>query len=278
MMNKMYILHLGDCLEVLPSVPSGSIDAIITDLPYGTTQCKWDSIIPFEPMWKEVKRVLKPSGTFITTASQPFASALVMSNPKWFKYEWVWNKSHSSGFQYAKYRPMQRHDNILVFGNGRINYYPQKTKGKKKASRSGKPETSRKADTVVGGGVKYNLSVVITDEYFPTTDLYFPCGARRGSIHPTQKPVALYEYLIRTYTREGETVLDIAAGSGTTIVAAENIGRNSIGIEKDEDIFKSAKNRIEGYRSQEIRATIKQDTNITIDGQINLFGHLSNNQ
>jgi site-specific DNA-methyltransferase (adenine-specific) len=219
-----------------------SVDAIITDLPYGTTACKWDVIIPFDAMWAQVKRLCK--GAFVTTASQPFTSVLVASNLQQFKYEWVWNKSHPSGFQYSKYRPMQKHESILVFSFGRNCYNPQLTKGKRKASRSGAPIRARDADTVVGDGVKSILANVYNDEYYPTTDLYFNCGARFRSVHPTQKPVALYEYLIKTYTNPGDTVLDFCMGSGTTGCAAVRTGRNFIGIEKHPPYFEVAQRRI----------------------------------
>ena len=234
----------GDTLEQMALLPDGCADMILCDLPYGTTACKWDTVIPFEPLWEQYKRLIKKNGAIVLFASQPFTSALVMSNPVMFKYSWVWNKSHSSGFQYARHRPMQRHEDVCVFGAGRTTYNAQKRKGAPKPSRSGSPETPRGADTVVGGGVKHNLSVVLTDEYWPTTDIYFDCGARCASLHPTQKPVALCEYLIRTYTNEGETVLDNTMGSGTTGVACVNTGRHFIGIERDDKYFEIAKNRI----------------------------------
>ena len=239
-----YTLHEGDCLEKLQDVPSGSVDLVLTDPPYGTTACKWDAVIPFEPMWKQVWRVLKPNGAAVFTASQPFTSALVMSQAHRFKYCWTWLKSHPSGFQYAKFRPMQKHEDVVVFAAQRCTYNPQKVKGTPKASRSGAPESKRSADTVVGGGVRSNLSAVFTDEYWPTTQLAFSSGARCKSIHPTQKPVALMEYLIRTYTNAGETVLDFTMGSGTTGVAAMNTGRNFIGIERDPKYFAIASDRI----------------------------------
>jgi site-specific DNA-methyltransferase (adenine-specific) len=237
-----YQLHLGDCLEFMKSMPDKSVDAIITDLPYGTTACSWDVIIPFEPMWEQVKRICK--GVFVTTASQPFTSKLVMSNLDWFRYEWSCSKSHASGFQYAKFRPMQRHDNILVFGKGNTTYNPQISKGIRKASRSGTPIYNRDADTVVGGGIKKILSNVINNDYYPTTDIYFDWGARCESLHPTQKPVALYDYLIRTYTNPDDTVLDICMGSGTTGVAAIQLGRNFIGCEIDPTYYAIAEKRI----------------------------------
>jgi len=236
-----YKLILGDCLDIMPTLEAGSIDAIITDLPYGTTACKWDTIIPFEPMWKEVRRVLKPRGVFVTTSCQPFSSALIMSNPKLFKYEWIWNKVTARGHLVAKKRPMAQHENVLVFGG--TNYYPQMIKRPKDKVEYRK--TTEYARTDIMGGVRNAPENVIYDEWYPKTILeYSNAGSSVNSNHSTQKPVPLYEYLIKTYTNEGETVLDIAMGSGTTIIAAENTGRNSIGIEKDEQIFLSAQKRI----------------------------------
>jgi site-specific DNA-methyltransferase (adenine-specific) len=228
----------------MPKMPAQSVDAIISDLPYGTTACKWDSVIPFDVLWREWKRLLKPNGAIVLTACQPFTSALVMSNVSEFRYAWTWLKSHASGFQYAKYRPMQKHEDVLVFGRGRLTYNPQMETGKMKACRSGKPETPRCADTVVGGGVKANLSVVMTDKYYPNTQLHFGSGARCKSVHPTQKPEALLRYLVRTYTNPGDVVLDPCCGSGTTCIAAMLEGRESIGIEKETNYAQIAINRI----------------------------------
>ena len=235
----MFTLHNGDCLQVMPSIPSGSIDAIITDLPYGTTACKWDTIIPFEPMWKEVKRVLKPNGAFITTASQPFTSTLIMSNPSAFNCEWIWNKSKAANFPQVKHKPLKIHENIIVFYGS--NYNPQKEIRGKVRKKGGYFVSG---DVAVSSGTpeKYN------NEYYPKSILDYSIADNKGAgKHPTQKPVALYEYLIRTYTNEGETVLDIAMGSGTTIEAAERTGRNSIGIEKDKGIFETAVLRLKPF-------------------------------
>lgn len=246
-----YKLYNGDCLEIMPTFKAGSIDAIITDLPYGTTACKWDMIIPFEPMWKEVKRVLKINGAFITTASQPFTSALIMSDPKYFKYEWIWRKRKPGNIQQAKKQPLRVTENILVFGN-KINYYPiprplpQSSIDRRKYKIESKVKNLKhmssgnyKFQNNMGDGFGYPFNII---EF----------GQDAKSIHPTQKPVALYEYLIKTYTSEGETVLDITMGSGTTIEAAERTGRNSIGIEKDVDIFNAAKNRVENYNKSNL--------------------------
>lgn len=258
----MFTLHNGDCLQVLPSIPSGSIDAIITDLPYGTTACKWDTVIEFAPMWKEVKRVLKPSGMFITTSAQPFASALIMSNPSWFKYEWIWNKNYAANFLAAKKMPLLTHENILVFTAGGVNngsktpttYNPIKTD----LHHTRKAVSNRFVDNAKNPKYHHLVRRDIFENdligKYPKSVIELSNSDHSKRIHATQKPVALYEYLIKTYTNEGETVLDIAMGSGTTIEAAERTGRNSIGIEKDEGIFQSAVLRLKSYTSSNNRS------------------------
>jgi len=237
MINMTYQLYNGDCLDIVPTLPAGSIDAIITDLPYGTTACKWDTIIPFADLWRIVKHILKPRGAFVTTASQPFTSALVMSNPKWFQDEWIWIKSKSTRHLDAKKRPMKKHENIIVFSGALPLYIPQMVTG----------QSHKRGSLKTGAGEVYNdfsnRKVTESNEYFPHSALFE--NVEMKPLHPTQKPVALYEYLIRTYTNEGDTILDLTMGSGTTIIAAMNTNRSSIGIEKDAAIFQTAKNRIE---------------------------------
>jgi site-specific DNA-methyltransferase (adenine-specific) len=230
----------------------GSVDAIITDLPYGTTACSWDEVIPFEPMWKQVKLVLKPGGVFVTTASQPFTSNLVMSNPKWFKCSWVWDKVLGTGHLNSKKMPLKSHEDICVFSpdtNGNYTYNPI-------MHRRGKPRDKGGSG---GGGDgksvfgKYGVHSSRNNIYFPTSILTFSNGDRTRpevGFHSTQKPVSLYEYLILTYTNPGETVLDICAGSGTTGVAAHMTGRNSILIEKDPAYFAIAQKRIHTAQQQ----------------------------
>ncbi len=228
-------LYHGDCLEIVPTLEAGSVDAIITDLPYGTTNCKWDTIIPFDELWKVVRYVLKPRGAFITTASQPFTSLLVMSNIEQFNCEWIWNKSKAANFPQVKYKPLKVHENIIVFYG---KYNPQmKTKGKNR----------KKGGYFVGGdfAVSAGAPEKFNNEYYPKTILDYSIADNKNSgIHPTQKPVALYEYLIKTYTNDGDTVLDICMGSGTTGVACKNTGRNFIGIERDADYFAISEKRI----------------------------------
>lgn len=233
----MIDLHLGDCLEVMKQLPDKSVDAIICDLPYGTTACKWDSVIPFEPLWAQYKRIIKDNGAIVLTASQPFTSALVMSNPKWFKYQWIWDKKIPSGMSYARFQPMRQHEDVLVFCNGKTPYNAQTIKRDKPIKGGGmsKGETTNN-DKLVALHKTYEYKN-------PTTIIAFD-KVRKGSIHPTQKPVALLEYLVKTYTNEGDTVLDNCMGSGTTGVACKNLNRHFIGIEQDANYFEIAKRRI----------------------------------
>jgi len=242
----MFTLHNGDCLTVLPSIPSGSIDAIITDLPYGTTACAWDSIIPFAPMWEQVKRVLKPNGVFVTTASQPFTSALIMSNPSWFKYEWIWKKTRFTGNLNAKIMPLKAHENILVFSNRTAVYYPIKTNAPDYLIDKRKninPSIVKDGGAYNGSKGFVNIREKDGGTRYPTTVLEYKNPNNEG-FHPTQKPVDLYRYLIRTYTNPNETVLDITMGSGTTGVACVQEGREFIGIEKELSYFSIAESRL----------------------------------
>ena len=231
----MKLMH-GDCLDLMKDIPDGSVDMVCADPPYGTTACKWDSVIPFEPMWAQLDRVIKPNGAIVMTASQPFTSALVMSNPKMFKYCWVWDKKQGGNPLNAKRQPLRVTEDIAVFNS--IGYIPQMRTGKmrKKGGINKQPETT--------GAVKLDY-VSYNDQYYPTNILDFSnCANKKDRVHPTQKPVALMEYLISTYTNEGETVLDFTMGSGTTGLAAKNLSRKFIGIELDEEYFKVAARRI----------------------------------
>lgn len=231
-----YTLHCGDCLDIMPTLEAGSIDAIICDPPYGTTACKWDSVISFAPMWECIKYLIKPRGAVVLFGSQPFTSALVMSNPKWFKHEWVWLKERGVGFQIAKYRPMTQTENISVFSNGAINYFPQMLQ-------LDKPRVEKFAASKSGSSpiAHLNNGHRIATHRYPKNVLQFK---RERGLHPTQKPVDLMAYLIRTYTNPGETVLDFTMGSGTTGVAAIQEGRRFVGIEKDAGYFEIAQKRI----------------------------------
>lgn len=241
----MIKLLQGDCLELMKDIPDGSIDMILCDLPYGTTACKWDSVIPFEPLWEQYKRIIKDNGAIVLTASQPFTSALVMSNPKMFGYEWIWEKSKASNFLLARKQVLKAHESVLVFSKETPNYFPQKTKGNPYKG-DGRSKKGSKSD-VVNNVPNPTFRNDNEGDRFPRSVQYFKTAESEkvGALHPTQKPVALMEYLIRTYTNEGETVLDNCMGSGTTGVACINTNRNFIGIEKDENYFSIAKNRIE---------------------------------
>ena len=237
------LLHNADCLDILPTLPAKSVDAVITDLPYEQTGLRWDSIIDLDRMWPGVWRVLKDSGVFITTASQPFTSILVSSQIKYFKHEWIWLKSHSSNFAVAKYAPLKKHESVLVFCRGKVPYYPQMTIGKSVKKRIGKKESTRKS-IAIPSSVTSDLELVLSDTYYPVTPQFFRCVSRNKSIHPTQKPVELIEYLLKTYTLPGALVLDLAMGSGTTGVACGNFSRGFIGIERDEKYFQTASKRL----------------------------------
>lgn len=238
----------GDCLELMKDIPDKSIDMILADLPYGTTACKWDTIIPFEPLWEQYERVIKDNGAIVLTASQPFTSALVMSKAKWFKHAWVWDKVTARGHLVAKHRPMQQTEDIIVFSKKgkRVNYYPIMVK--RPEDKIEVRKTREYGRTEIMGGKKGRLSEKVYDEWYPKNILRFSnAKSSNESIHPTQKPVELMEYLIKTYTNEGETVLDNVMGSGTTGVACKNLNRNFIGIELDEEYFNIAKERIESH-------------------------------
>ena len=228
----------GDCLELMKEIPDGSIDMILCDLPYGTTECKWDTIIPFDTLWEQYWRIAKPNSPIVLTASQPFTSALVMSQIDFYKTSWIWNKSQSGSFANAKYHPLKITEDILVFGRKRINYYPQMRTGKMR------PKGGSKKTSEIQVRLKENVN--FNDQYFPTNVLEIP-SERNNRIHPTQKPVALFEYLINTYTNEGETVLDNTAGSGTTAIAAINTNRKWICMERDETYYEKAVERVKNH-------------------------------
>ena len=234
--------YLGDCLEVMKEIPDGVVDMILCDLPYGTTACKWDTIIPFEPLWEQYKRIIKDNGAIVLTASQPFTSALVMSNPKWYRHHWVWIKEKGTGFQVAKYRPMMKTEDIIMFNEkGGGKYNPQMIL-REKPLRYKYPTVQSRSNPLA----KYNKKEVISTHKYPENTLLFK--TQTGE-HPTQKPVALLEYLIRTYTQEGETILDNCMGSGSTGIACLNTGRNFIGIEKDDHYYQVASNRIARHQT-----------------------------
>lgn len=241
MPSKIELFH-GDCLEVMLDIPDGSVDMVLCDLPYGTTRCAWDVIIPFEPLWEQYKRIIKPNGVIALFASQPFTSFLVTSQPELFRSEWVWIKNRGSNFANTVREPMKEHESILIFSRGKWTYNKQmqeRTGGGLERTRYLVEHNAQHRETTrqFEGRSKHSIS-----------ELRVPSSWQKFNIevglHPTQKPVALCEYLIRTYTNDGETVLDNCAGSGTTGVACLRTMRSFIGIEKEERYFKIASDRI----------------------------------
>ena len=238
----------GDCLEVMKDIPDKSIDMILCDLPYGTTACKWDTIIPFDKLWEQYERIIKPNGAIVLTASQPFTSALVMSNVKKFKYSWTWDKVTAKGHLVAKYRPMQQTEEICVFGKGKINYYPImeiREKDRKDVS----VEYSR--TQIMGGTTTKEKEKILRTHRYPKTLLRYSNAIQKGKVHPTQKPVELFEYLIKTYTNEGELVLDNTAGSGTTAIACLNTNRQFIVMEKEQKYYDIILKRVADFSKQQ---------------------------
>ena len=237
-------LILGDCLEELKKISDKSVDIVLTDPPYGTTQCKWDSVIPFEPMWKELKRIIKDNGCIALFGSEPFSSALRMSNIEWFKYDWVWQKSKATGYLNSKNRPLLKHEIVSTFYNKQCVYNPQNLI-KKKTPTISKGNRGKKNNSSGEVYNKANKDVLQLYKNYPLSIIQFNVDTK-AEYHPTQKPVALLEYLIKTYTNENDTVLDFTMGSGSTGIAAKNLNRKFIGIEKDQNYFNIAKDRIEG--------------------------------
>ena len=236
MHEAMVDLKHGDCVELMKDIPDGSVDLVLTDPPYGTTACKWDSVIPFEPMWEQLNRIIKLNGAICLFGSEPFSSSLRMSNIKNFKYDWIWNKKLAGNGILAKKQPLKIHEIVSVF-HSRI-YMPQMTKGRYRK------KMGLKESEIYGGNSYANQTE--NDLYYPKSILEYGIGnMRKCRLHPTQKPIDLLEYLIRTYTNEGETVLDFTMGSGSTGVACVNTNRRFIGIELDDKYFEIAKQRID---------------------------------
>ena len=241
----MIQLLKGDCLELMKSISDGSIDAIITDPPYGTTACKWDSVIPFDLMWEQLNRIIKPNGAIVLFGSEPFSSALRMSNIKNYKYDWVWEKNRGSNFALVKYQPMKEHETISLFSKKTHNYYPikEQRKGKGLERINGNFNIGKSSNIT---GIKQTICTTQGEELRQPSSIQKFNTTEKGiqRYHPTQKPIALMEYLIKTYTNENETVLDFTMGSGSTMVACQNTNRNGIGIEQDDKYFKIAEQRI----------------------------------
>lgn len=246
-MSEIKLYH-GDCLEIMDRIIENNIkvDMILCDLPYGTTMAKWDVIIPFDKMWQRINLLMKNNGAIVLFGTQPFTSELIHSNIKKFKHQWIWNKANGTNFMKLKYQPNKIHEDIVVFEkNGeKVNYYPIMTKGKMRTKGNNKAYTPETFSNHTKTKTKNDL-------YYPKSILEFSNAGRTGKskkVHPTQKPVELLEYLIKTYTLEGETVLDFTMGSGSTGVACQNTNRNFIGIELDEKYFDIAKDRIENNK------------------------------
>ena len=235
-------LKQGDCLELMKDIPDGSVDLVLTDPPYGTTACKWDSVIPFEPMWEQLNRIIKPNGAICLFGNEPFSSALRMSNINMYKYDWYWKKERPTNIFQVKRRPAKYCETITVFYKKQCTYNEIKVPSSGRIVKN-KPKGSHSITTALN-----QIKVTPYEDdgtRHPCEILEFKRDVQTCRLHPTQKPVALLEYLIRTYTNEGETVLDFTMGSGSTCVAAKNLNRRFIGIELDENYFKIAKERIE---------------------------------
>jgi site-specific DNA-methyltransferase (adenine-specific) len=253
-------LYEGDCFDYLPLLEDKSIDMILCDLPYGTTACKWDTPLPLEQLWIEYKRVIKDNGAIVLTASQPFTTTLIHSNINNFRYEWIWSKSNGGGFLNANRQPLKRHENILIFSKEQSVYNPLKTEGIPYSCRRAAAGETTQDQTVAGWVTENNGS------RYPTTVLNF---SNDIGLHPTQKPVKLFEYLIKTYTNEHDLVLDNCAGSGTTGVACENLNRNSILMEQESEYCQIIRERMATVQELQLEAR-KQKTLNEFNGQATL--------
>ena len=254
-------IHCGDCLELMKEIDDNSIDLILCDLPYGTTACSWDTIIPLKKLWEQYKRILKENGTIVLTASQPFTSILVMSNLEMFKYEWIWQKAVGSNFACLKYQPMKEHENILIFAKGKNNYFP--IKEPRKGTGLQRLKLGYKSDTITGefcGKIKGDRTKrQYSDLRYPSSVQFFNNRTKNRGFHPTQKPIALFEYLIKTYTQEGDLVLDNCVGSGTTAIACKKNNRNFIGIEISPEYCKIANKRLEQSTLRDLSKQSSED-------------------
>lgn len=239
---KKNTTYHGDCLEIMPQMPSKSFDLIFCDLPYGTTKCKWDYIIPFENIWTEYKRLIKPNGAILLFGREPFTSALIMSNVKQYKHKWVWNKKQSGSPINAKHMPLQLDEDIVVFSKGKVNYYPQMRKGKMR-KRGGYKVSNRIMGKMEKSFENYS------DEYFPTNIIEY-ANPRLNKKHPTEKPLEVVQMLIKHYAKQGDTVLDNCAGSGTTGEACFNLGINYIQIEKEKKYYDFILSREKGFKNK----------------------------
>jgi len=243
----------GDCLEVMKSIPDSSIDAIITDPPYGTTACKWDSVIDFDLMWEQLNRVIKPNGAVVLFGSEPFSSALRMSNIKNYKYDWIWDKKSSGNPMLGKIMPSKTHEIISVFGLNKIKYYPQMQRKSEETKK--RQKRKQNTNTIKSDLFTHKRALNYSTLGYPKSIQYFKKETsnqyKKQVFHPTQKPVALMEYLVKTYTNENETVLDFTMGSGSTAIACANTNRNFMGIELDKDYYEASIKRIQNHINQQ---------------------------
>lgn len=232
-------LHHGDCLELMKLIPDASVDMILADLPYGTTQCAWDVVIPFAPLWEQCLRIAKPAAAIVLCAAQPFSSLVVASNPAHYRYEWIWEKGNATGFLNAKKQPLRAHESAQVFYRKQPVYNPQMTSGHERRT------AKRKTVNSECYGKALALTEYDSTDRYPRSVQFFSSDKQSGSFHPTQKPVAWMKFLIATYTQPGMVVLDNTMGSGTTGVACIQLGRQFIGIEQDAEHFATARRRID---------------------------------
>lgn len=239
-LNRTYF---GDCLEVMKLIDDNSIDMVLCDLPYGTTRCRWDSVIDLPKLWSEYRRIIKANGAIVLTAQTPFDKVLGASNLEMLKYEWIWEKTQATGHLNAKKMPLKAHENILVFYKDLPTYNPQKTNGHKPINSYTKYVKTQN-NTELYGEMKQEISGGGETDRYPRSVLLYSSDKQKSCLHPTQKPLALMEYLIATYSNEGETILDNCAGSGTTGLAAKNLNRNYIMIENDEVNYKICIERV----------------------------------
>ena len=269
----------ADCLEAMKFIPDKSIDCVIADLPFGITACKWDTVIPFEPLWEQYKRIIKPNGAIVLFGSQPFTSALVMSNPKWFKYEWIWEKNKGANFASIKYQPIKAHENILVFGTGRTEYHPIRESRSTLSLKRDPTGKSRTVNPRLSAIEPSSLNGIKNTDYTYSSDgtrnpfSYQRFKVNYDYLHPTQKPVKLIEYLAKTYTLENELIVDNTAGSGTLAIACLNTNRRYICIEKDPGYFDVMRDRIENHDPNALVTPKKARKPKAIpEGQLRLFG------
>ena len=263
-------IYNEDCFDVFPHIESSGVNLVLVDVPYGTTRCKWDVLIPFDPMWNHIKRVVKPNGAIVMTSSQPFTSLLICSNLKMYRYNWVWDKIKGTGHLNAQKIPMKCHEDVCVFYKKPPTFNPQKTSGH---VRKTSHRRAHLQSDVYGKTTKDTF--YDSTERFPRTIQRISCDTQRSALHSTQKPVALMEYMIKTYSNKGDTVLDFAMGSGTTGIACKNLDRKFVGIEKDIDIFEIAHNRIGNHVVQmnlELKPLCEcQDPRTVFNGTRNLW-------